>query len=69
MGSVIKVLKGLSDTLSEMSNRGVINTFSALPLNLESLRQTCLQQRHFRRNPDNYLLQLETKLIQSILPL
>jgi hypothetical protein len=37
--------------------------------NLESLRQTRLQQRHFRRDPDNYLLQLETKLLQSILPL
>ncbi len=36
---------------------------------LESLRQTRLQQRHFRRDPDNYLLQLETKLLQSILPL
>ena len=37
--------------------------------NLESLRQTRLQQRHFRRDPDNYLLELETKLLQSILPL
>ena len=36
---------------------------------LESLRQTRLQQRRFRRDPDNYLLELETKLIQSILPL
>ena len=36
---------------------------------LESLRQTRLQQRHFRRDPDNYLLELETKLLQSILPL
>lgn len=35
---------------------------------LESLRQTRLQQRRFRRDPDNYLLELETKLIQSILP-
>ncbi|MBE9044057.1 hypothetical protein IQ255_06510 [Pleurocapsales cyanobacterium LEGE 10410] len=34
---------------------------------LESLRQTRLQQRRFRRDPDNYLLELETKLIQSIL--
>ena len=36
---------------------------------LESLRQTRLQQRRFRRDPDNYLLELETKLLQSILPL
>lgn len=36
---------------------------------LEKLRQTRLQQRRFRRNPEDYLLELETKLIQSILPL
>lgn len=36
---------------------------------LDSLRQTRLQQRRFRRDPDNYLLELETQLIQSILPL
>ena len=36
---------------------------------LESLRKTRLQQRHFRRDPEDYLLELETKLIQSILPL
>ena len=36
---------------------------------LDSLRQNRLQQRRFRRDPDNYLLELETKLIQSILPL
>ncbi len=36
---------------------------------LESLRQTRIQQRHFRHDPDNYLRQLETKLLQSILPL
>ena len=37
--------------------------------NLELLRQKRLQQLHFRRDPDNYLLELETKLLQSILPL
>jgi hypothetical protein len=36
---------------------------------LEQLRQKRLQQRRFRRDPENYLLELEVKLIQSILPL
>jgi hypothetical protein len=36
---------------------------------LEQLRQKRLQQRRFRRDPKNYLLELEAKLIQSILPL
>lgn len=36
---------------------------------LEQLRHKRLQQRRFRRDPENYLLELETKLIQSILPL
>jgi hypothetical protein len=35
---------------------------------LEQLRQTPLQQRRFRHDPNNYLLELATKLIQSILP-
>ncbi len=35
---------------------------------LELLRQKPLKQRRFRRSPENYLLELETKLIQSILP-
>ena len=35
---------------------------------LEILRQKHLQQLHFRRSPENYLLELETKFIQSILP-
>lgn len=34
----------------------------------ELLRQKHLQQRHFRRDPEDYLLKLETKLVQSILP-
>jgi sigma54-dependent transcription regulator len=37
-------------------------------LHLEQLRQKRLQQRRFRCDPENYLLELETKLIQSILP-
>ena len=37
--------------------------------NLELLRQKRLQQRRFRRDPEDYLLKLETQLIQSILPL
>ncbi|MGL4881477.1 MAG: hypothetical protein ACRC8K_10475 [Waterburya sp.] len=35
---------------------------------LELLRQKHLQQRRFRRDPKDYLLKLESKLIQSILP-
>jgi hypothetical protein len=35
---------------------------------LELLRQKRLQQRRFRRDPEDYLLKLESKLIQSILP-
>ncbi len=35
---------------------------------LELLRQKHLQQHRFRRDPEDYLLKLETKLIQSILP-
>ena len=35
---------------------------------LELLRQKRLQQRRFRRDPENYLLELESKLVQSILP-
>ncbi len=34
---------------------------------LELLRQKRLKQQRFRRSPENYLLELETKLIQSIL--
>ena len=36
-------------------------------LQLELLREKRLQQRRFRRDPEDYLLKLETKLIQSIL--
>ena len=35
---------------------------------LELLRQKRLKQQRFRRSPENYLLELETTLIQSILP-
>ena len=35
---------------------------------LELLRQKRLQQLRFRHSPEDYLLKLETKLIQSILP-
>lgn len=35
---------------------------------LELLRQKRLQQNRFRCDPEDYLLELETKLIQSILP-
>ena len=35
---------------------------------LNLLRQKRLQQLRFRRSPENYLLELETKLIQFILP-
>ena len=35
---------------------------------LELLKEKCLQQRRFRRDPEDYLLKLETQLIQFILP-
>ena len=35
---------------------------------LELLKEKRLQQRRFRRDPEDYLLKLETQLIQSILP-
>ncbi len=35
---------------------------------IEKLRHNRLEQRRFRRSPETYLAELETKLIQSILP-
>lgn len=35
---------------------------------LQLLKEKRLQQRRFRRDPEDYLLKLETQLIQSILP-
>ena len=74
------IIRGSSRLIAAVATR--LKTFTAQDLamvdllawrhqrsKLESLRQTRLQQRHFRRDPDNYLLELETKLIQSILPL
>ena len=74
------LIRGSSRLIAAVATR--LKTFTAKDLamvdlvawrhqrsNLESLRQTRLQQRRFRRDPDNYLLQLETKLLQSILPL
>ncbi len=34
----------------------------------EKLRNSRLQQRHFRKDPDKYLTELETELLQAILP-
>lgn len=73
------LIRGESRLISAVVTR--IKTFSATDLatvdlaawqkqrsQLELLRQKRLQQRRFRRSPENYLLELETKLIQSILP-
>ena len=35
---------------------------------IEKLRKSHLQQRHFCKDPDNYLTKLETELLQAILP-
>ena len=74
------LIRGSSRLIAAVATR--LKTFTAKDLamvdlvawrnqrsNLESLRQTRLQQRRFRRDPDNYLLQLETQLLQFILPL
>ncbi len=71
--------RGESRLISAVVTR--IQTFTAIDLatvdlfawrkqrsHLELLRQKRLQRLRFRRSPENYLLQLETKLIQSILP-
>ncbi len=35
---------------------------------IEKLRNSRLQQRHFRKDPDKYLTELQTELLQAILP-
>jgi hypothetical protein len=73
------LIRGESRLISAVVTR--ISTFTATDLatvdkvawrhqrsQLELIRQTRLQQRRFRHDPENYLLELETKLIQSILP-
>ena len=73
------LIRGSSRLISAVVTR--IKTFTATDLatvdlvawraqrsQLELIRQTRLQQRRFRHDPENYLLELETKLIQSILP-
>ncbi len=74
------LIRGSSRLISAVVTR--IKTFTATDLatvdlvawrdqrsQLELLREKRLQQRRFRRDPEDYLLELETKLIQSILPL
>ncbi len=69
------IIRGSARLIAAVATR--IKTFTAQDLalvdlgawrhqrsQLESLRQTRLQQRHFRRDPDDYLLELETKLLQ-----
>ena len=73
------LIRGESRLIAAVATR--ITTFTANDLSqvdlaawrhqrsqLEQLRQTRLQQRRFRRDPEDYLQELETKLIQSILP-
>ena len=68
------IIRGSARLIAAVATR--IKTFTAQDLalvdlgawrhqrsQLESLRQTRLQQRHFCRNPDNYLLELKTKLL------
>ena len=58
-----------------------LKTFSAIDLagvnlslwrqkrqEIDWLRKSRLQQRHFRKDPDTYLTKLETELLQAILP-
>ncbi|MDJ0904052.1 MAG: hypothetical protein QNJ55_35215 [Xenococcus sp. MO_188.B8] len=73
------LIRGSSRLISAVVTR--IKTFTATDLatvdlvawrdqrsQLELLREKRLQQRRFRRDPEDYLLKLETKFIQSILP-
>lgn len=73
------LIRGESRLISAIVTR--IKTFTATDLatvdlvawqkqrsRLELLREKRLQQRRFRCDPEDYLLKLETKLIQSILP-
>lgn len=73
------LIRGSSRLISAVVTR--IKTFTATDLatvdlvawrdqrsQLEQLREKRLQQSRFRRDPEDYLLKLETKLIQSILP-
>lgn len=74
-----EIIRGSSRLIAAIVTR--IKTFTATDLStadlaawqdqrsqLEILREKPLQQRRFRRDPEDYLLKLETKFIQSILP-
>ncbi len=73
------VISGSSKIVAAIATK--LKTFSALDLaaidkhkwqqkrqEIEKLRKSRLQQRHFRKDPDNYLTKLETELLQAILP-
>ena len=73
------VISGSSKIVAAIATK--LKTFSAIDLatidrdkwrqkrqEIKKLRQSRLQQRHFRKEPDNYLTKLETELLQAILP-
>ena len=73
------VISGSSKIVAAIASN--LKTFSAIDLagvnlslwrqkrqEIDLLRQSRLQQRHFRKDPDTYLTKLETELLQAILP-
>ena len=73
------VISGSSKIVAAIATK--LKTFSAIDLatidpdkwrqkrqEIKKLRQSRLQQRHFRKDPDKYLTELETELLQAILP-
>ncbi len=73
------VISGSSKIVASIATK--LKTFSAIDLatiaqdkwrqkrqEIEKLRKSRLQQRHFRKDPDEYLTELETELLQAILP-
>ena len=73
------VISGSSKIVAAIASN--LKTFSAIDLagvnlslwrqkrqEIDLLRFSRLQQRHFRKDPDTYLTKLETELLQAILP-
>lgn len=73
------VISGSSKIVAAIASN--LKTFSAIDLagvnlslwrqkrqEIDLLRKSRLQQRHFRKDPDTYLTKLETELLQAILP-
>ena len=73
------VISGSSKIVAAIASN--LKTFSAIDLaevnlslwrqkrqEIDWLRKSRLQQRHFRKDPDTYLTKLETELLQAILP-